>query len=234
MKKSFLIKESAARATRVSAGEECRSLPIRFRFCCSRFLSRRSISRRTTRYRHDEIDEIWPFNCLFTEKEFLIIFFKHLFFILQLFRPGERKERKLEQVKFLQTLPKRCNRKPRKRFNALRVFGARERSLFLSRSISLRHHHLKCLLHPVFIPTMVAMLPRATMLHYFLTNISSLSSLLPQPLLPLLSSLLSLFRSRQGPGSWGWNSQHLSSLLPSPLIRSLGNSTVPTTLVRFL
>lgn len=50
------------------------------------------------------------------------------------------------------------------------------RSPFLSLSVSflLAHHHhrLKCLLHPVLIPTMVPMLPRATMLHYLPTNIS--------------------------------------------------------------
>lgn len=76
-RKSFLIKESAARATRVSAGEECRSLSIRcFRFVAAGFYlgAISPVLRRRTRYRPDEIDDD-PFNRLFTEKAFFFFSF---------------------------------------------------------------------------------------------------------------------------------------------------------------
>lgn len=108
-----------------------------------------------------------------------------------------------------------------KRFNALRAFGAHRVSPSFSFSQHLRSlctiGRLKCLLHPIFIPTMVSALPRATMLRCLLANITSLSQ---QPLLSSLSL------ASPSPDSRGRNSQHLSYLLPPPpLIRSLGNSS---------
>lgn len=60
-------------------------------------------------------------------------------------------------------------------------------SSYIFLSLLLVHHHrlLKCLLHPVFIPTVAAALPRATMLHCLLSNISvSLAAVALIPPLP--------------------------------------------------
>lgn len=116
-----------------------------------------------------------------------------------------------------------------RRFNALRTFGARDRSLSLpaspcaiivvlsvSYTLYLSPPWCPCCHAPpcsiIFSPTSRLFLP------FSLSYIVATATLIP-------SFPLSL-EARQRPGSWGRNSQHLSSLLLPPLIRSLGNSTV--------